>query len=47
MAVSQVVLNEISDIIWETNSWNESGQGQMDKLGGKVVQQKELFLKNQ
>lgn len=33
MAARQVTLNESSDIMWETSYWNDSGQGEMEKLG--------------
>lgn len=46
MAITQVMLNERSGVMWVTSSRNESRQGQMDKLGKKrIQQQKELFLK--
>lgn len=39
------MLNESSDIMWDTGPRNENGQGEIDKLGEKIIQQEEFILK--
>lgn len=44
MAITQVMLNERSGVMWVTSSRNESRQGEMDKLGKKRIQQQKEFI---
>lgn len=47
MAVRQVMLNESSDIMWDTGPRNENGQGEIDKLGEKNNSTRGIYFKNQ
>lgn len=40
MAVKQVMLDEGPVVMWVTSSWNESKQGEMDKLEKKRINKK-------